>query len=237
MRTEEARMTIRSSVRFPDETPEYRAARNELLDAEADQRRTIERVAALRRALPAGGAVPADYVFEEAGGGPAARRGDVRLSELFADGQSTLIVYSFMYGPAMTRPCVSCTAVLDGLNGQSPHVNQRVGLVVVARSPADRIRAFAEERGWGHLRLLSSAENTYNRDYHGETPDGGQMPMLNVFVRRDGTVRHFYGTELLYAKGDPGQDMRHVDLIWPLWNLFDLTPDGRGASWYPKLEY
>lgn len=230
-------MAIQSSVRFPDESPEYRAARDALLAAEADLRRATERVAERRRGLPAGGVVPEDYVFDEAGIGAGARTGDVRLSELFATGQDSLIVYSFMFGPEMKQACSSCTAVLDGLNGQSPHVTQRVGLAVVAKSPAARIRAFAEGRGWRHLRLLSSAANTYNRDYHGERADGGQMPMLNVFTRRDGQVRHAYGTELLYAKGDPGQDMRHVDPIWPLWNLFDLTPDGRGETWYPRLEY
>ena len=98
-------------------------------------------------------------------------------------------------------------------------------------------RAFARERGWRNLRLLSSASNTYNHDYYGEGPEGNQIPSLNVFVRRDGAIRHFYHTELLFAPREPGQDGRHVDLIWPLWNLFDFSPDGRGENWYPKLSY
>ena len=126
--------------------------------------------------------------------------------------------------------------MLDGLNGTAPHATQRINLVVVARSPIQRIRAFARERGWRHLRFLSSAGNTYNHDYHGETADGSQRPALNVFVRRGRRVYHFYNTELLFAPAEHGQDPRHVDLLWPLWNLFDLTPEGR-PNWYPELSY
>jgi predicted dithiol-disulfide oxidoreductase (DUF899 family) len=100
-----------------------------------------------------------------------------------------------------------------------------------------RIRAYARERGWRNLRLLSSAASTYNRDYHGETADGAQMPSLNVFVRRNGAVRHFFHTELLFAKDEKGQNARHLDMAWPLWNLLDFTPEGRGSDWYPKLGY
>jgi len=225
----------RHSVRFPGESEAYRSARNELLEEEIVLRRHIEAVAAKRRSLPLGGEVPEDYVFDEQGEDEAG--GPVRLSELFADGKDTLIVYSYMYGPQMKQPCVACTSILDALDGEAPHVTQRVNLAVVAKSPIERIRQFTDERGWRNLRLLSSANNTYNRDYHGELPDGSQMPMLNVFVRRDGRIYHFYYTELLFAPADPGQDERHVDSIWPLWNLFDLTPEGRGEKWYPRLSY
>jgi predicted dithiol-disulfide oxidoreductase (DUF899 family) len=189
--------------------------------------------------LPLGGQLEQDYVFEE--GAPdlddteTVRR--VRLSDLFERGKDSVIVYSFMYGPQMASPCPMCTSLLDGLNGTAPHTAQRVNFVVVAKSPIQRTRAFAGERSWRHLRLLSSANNTYNRDYHGETGDGSQMPALNVFVRRGRKVYHFYNTELLFAHTEPGQNARHVDLLWPLWNLFDLTPEGRGKDWYPKLSY
>jgi predicted dithiol-disulfide oxidoreductase (DUF899 family) len=112
-----------------------------------------------------------------------------------------------------------------------------VALVVIAKSPIARIRAHARTRGWRRLRLLSSAGNSYNRDYRGETAEGAQMPALNVFVRRDGRVRQFWHAEMLYAATEPGQHPRHVDMIWPLWNLLDLTPDGRGTDWYPRLAY
>lgn len=223
------------SNRFPGESAPYRDARNKLLRAEMDLRKHIEEVAALRRQLPLGGAAPEDYVFEETGKDGAAQ--SVRLSELFAPGKDTLALYSYMYGPEMKEPCVSCTSILDGLNGTAQHAVQRVNFAVVAKSPISRIKAFARERGWNHLRMLSSHGNTYNHDYYGEGSKGGQQPSLNIFVRRDGEIYHFYHSELLFAPGEPGQDGRHVDLIWPLWNLFDFTPEGRGTNWYPKLRY
>jgi len=225
------------AVRFPGESSAYRTARNNLLQAEIDLRRQIERVAALRRKLPVGGAVPEDYVFEEGAGGLASSAPPriVKLSELFGK-DASLIVYSFMYGP-MEEPCPSCTSILDGMNGAAPHVMQRINLAVVAKSPIERIRNFAKTRGWSNLRLLSSAKNTYNRDYHAESATGSQMPNLNVFVKRGNQVHHIFSTELLFGPSDPGQDNRHVDLIWPLWNLHDFTPEGRGTTWRPQLSY
>jgi predicted dithiol-disulfide oxidoreductase (DUF899 family) len=222
-------------IRFPGESAKYRRARNELLKDEMALRKKIEAVAAKRRKLPLGGPIPEDYAFEEAGAGGSVTR--VRLSELFAPGKDTLIVYSYMFGPKMAAPCVSCTSILDGLDGESAHVTQRVNFVVVAKSPIDRILTVSRERGWRGLRLLSSAGNTYNRDYHGENEKGDQLPSLNVFVTRDGRIHHFYQSELLFAPSEKGQDGRHVDMIWPLWNMFDFTPDGRGTNWYPRLRY
>lgn len=227
------------SIRFPGENDAYRKARNELLEAEMALRRNIEAVAALRRKLPLGGPIKEDYVFDE---GPSNPRDPltprkVRLSELFEPGKDTLAIYSYMFGPKMPAPCTSCTSILDGLNGTSPHAQQRINFVVVAKSPLERIREVARERGWNNLRLLSSANNTYNHDYQGENAKGDQLPSLNIFLRRDGKVYHIYNTELLFAPKDPGQDGRHVDMIWPLWNLFDFTPEGRGKDWYPKLRY
>jgi predicted dithiol-disulfide oxidoreductase (DUF899 family) len=98
---------------------------------------------------------------------------------------------------------------------------------VVAKSPLNRLLTWKRERGWRRLRLLSSEGNTYNLDYLAETPEGAQRPMLNVFHRDGETVRHFWGSELFYAPWDPGQDPRHVGTLEPLWNLFDLTPEGR----------
>lgn len=216
-------------MKFPNESKSYRVARNKLLNAEKALRSKVEAVAALRRKLPAGGEVPQDYAFES-------EQGPVRLSELFERGD-TLVAYSFMYAPKMAQACPMCTSMLDGLNGNAHHIAQRTNLVVVAKSPLARIQEFARERGWSDLRLLSSAKNSYNRDYYGETEQESQMPMLNVFIRKKGEVRHFYGTELLFAKSEPGQNARHVDPLWSLWNLLDFTPEGRGKDWYPKLEY
>lgn len=228
--------TALSTVRFPGESAAYRRARDRLLVAEIGLRRDVEAVAALRRRLPLGGAVPVDYVFEEAavGFGPPQ---PVKLSELFAIPEASLAIYSFMYGPTMAEPCPMCTSILDALDGEAPHIAQRINFAVVAKSPVSRIMDFAEPRGWRHLRLLSSLENSYNRDYHGETADGAQMPCLNVFVKRNGRIHHVWASELLYAKPEAGTGHRHVDMIWPLWNMLDFTPDGRGTSWHPKLSY
>ena len=217
------------SVTFPNESRQYRAARKKLLDTELALRRQVEKVAAMRRKLPSGGQVPQDYVFTSS-------QGPVKLSELFERGD-TLVAYSFMYGPQMKHACPMCTSFLDGLDGNAQHIRQRTDLVVIAKSPIERIEEYARGRGWRNLRLLSSAGTSYNRDYHGENEKGAQMPMMNVFVRKGGKVRHFYGSELLYKPEDKGQNARHNDLMWSLWNVFDITPEGRGSDWYPKLSY
>ena len=241
------------SISFPGETDEYRSARNRLLEQEIGLRRAMEAVAQERRALPRGGSVPEDYVFQ--GKRPDGWIGDVRMSELFGPGKDSLAIYSFMFprypgddrrGPATgatallpleESPCPSCTALLDQLDGAAPHLDQRMNFVVVAKAPAERLLAFAEERGWRHLRLLSSAANSYNRDYLGESESGSQQPMMNVFHRDEGKIRHFWGAELLYAPADPGQDMRHVGTLEPIWNMFDLIPEGRGTGWDEQLDY
>lgn len=214
---------------FPEETREYRIQRDELLRAEVELRTQIEKVAAERRRLPLGGAVREDYRFEKGPGEP------VRLSQLFEPGKSSLVLYSYMYGPRMEEPCPMCTSIIDGLEATAPHATQRVNLAVVAKSPIGRVLEFARGRGWKNLLLLSSHDNSYNRDYWAEDDEGNQWPMLNVFTRRDDGIHHFWGSELLYAglEGEP----RHVDLLWPLWNLFDLTREGRGTDWYPRLSY
>lgn len=224
---------------FPGESREYRAARDRLLEREKELRRVTEAVAEARRALPPGGVVPEDYVFEGAGpDGAAATK--VRLSELFAPGKDSLFIYSMMFprSPEEDLPCPSCTQFLDSFDGVAEHAAERINLVVVVKTELSRGLAHARDRGWRHLRLLSSAGNTYNRDYHGESDDGGQQqPMLNVFHRRGDAIRHFWASELLYEQPEPGQDPRHGDTIDPLWNLFDFVPEGRGADWHPALSY
>jgi predicted dithiol-disulfide oxidoreductase (DUF899 family) len=219
-----------SGLSFPNESISYRAARNELLEKEIALRAEVERVAALRRGLPPGGQLKENYAFEEIDSDGEVR--SVKFSELFDESKTSLFVYSWMYGPAMAQPCPMCASIIDGLNGNAPHIKQRINLVVVARSPIERITAFAKGRGWTSLRFLSSAKNSYNADYFGETAGGDQYPMANIFVRRDGSIHHFWGTEMLYA--NVGGDPRHMDLMWPLWNVLDTTPEGRG-DWYPPL--
>jgi predicted dithiol-disulfide oxidoreductase (DUF899 family) len=235
------------NLTFPGESAEYRRARDQLLDDEIELRRAMERVAVARRALPPGGTVPEDYEFVGADG-------RVRLSGLFG-GHTSLAIYHWMFprhagddrpappsGPLATwpleaTPCPSCTALLDQLDGAAAHVAQNLGLVVVAGVPFARMAVVAEDRGWRNLRLVSSAGNTFRRDYHGDG-EHGPDPMLNLFTRAgDGTVRHSWSSELLFAPTDPGQDPRHLGTLEPLWNLFDLTPEGRPDGWDEQLSY
>jgi predicted dithiol-disulfide oxidoreductase (DUF899 family) len=240
-------------IAFPGESPEYRAARDRLLEQEIELRRTMEAVAAARRELPPGGQVKSDYVFQWAG--PNGVPTDLRLSELFERGKNSLVIYSFMFPrdpgdptpgppegetarlPLAEGPCPSCTALLDQLDGAAVHASQHINLAVVAKAPLPRVLAFARERGWRRLRLLSSAGNTYNQDYLAETQAGAQRPMLTVFHRDGDVIRHFWSSELLYAPSDPGQEPRHVGTLEPLWNLFDLTPEGRPSGWVEQFSY
>ena len=240
------------SATFPGESAEYRAARDRLLDEEIELRRAMEAVAARRRELPPGGEIPEDYVFEGVEANSTATA--VRLSDLFAPGRDSLAIYSFMFPrdpgdkrpgpktgqsaalPLAEGPCPSCVAFLDQIDGAAEHASQHVNLAVVAKAPLPRILAFAHERGWRRLRLLSSASNTYNRDYRAESEEGHQRPMLTVFHREGDVIRHFWSSELFYAPWDPGQDPRHVGTLEPVWNLLDLTPEGR-PDWDEQLSY
>ncbi len=233
---------------FPNESAEYRRARNALLTEEALLRRQIEAVAALRRALPAGGTLPKDYVFERIGenGMPET----VAMSALFGQ-HPTLILYSFMYGPERDTPCPMCVHLLDSVEGGARHVGQRAALYIVAKSPIARLVAFAHQRGWHHLKFLSTAGNSYDADYFGDSskvpdeirrqrdPEGSgdwDETMFNVFRRDGGTFRHFWGSELTWAPEEEGQHHRSGDAVNALWGLLDMTPEGRG-QFTPRLAY
>jgi predicted dithiol-disulfide oxidoreductase (DUF899 family) len=220
-------------VNWPNESEEYRSARDELLQAEIALRRQEEAVAAQRRALPLGGEVPEDYVF----GGVD---GPVSMSELFGE-KDTLYLYNFMYRPgeqglALERPCPACTSIIDAVDGAVRHLTQAVAFVVVAKVPIKRFRAFGDERGWRFARLLSSENNTFNRDYNAEGENEMQRPVASVFTKRDGAIRHFWSSELMSAPAESGQQPRHVDYMWPFWSMQDRTPGGRVVQ-EPKLEY
>ena len=224
-----AELARASNVRFPNESAEYRRAREALLIAEIELRRHIERVAEQRRALPPGGEVTKDYAFE-------GESGPVSFAGLFGD-KDTLVVYSYMFGPQRERPCPMCTSLLSAWDGEVPDIQQRVALAIVARSPIERLKAFKRERGWHHLPLFTDLSGEFSRDYHGLTREGGDDAAFNVFSRRGGTIRHFWGGEMNGASADPGQDPRGAPDLMPLWTILDVTPEGRGTSWYPKLNY
>jgi predicted dithiol-disulfide oxidoreductase (DUF899 family) len=213
----------------------------------------MEAVAAELRALPPGGEIAQDYQLDCLGeDGTAAQ---VRLSELFRGGD-TLIVYHYMFPrhsqdprpgpthgelarvPLVEGPCPSCTALLDMWDGTMPHFEGLGGnLIVVARAPIERVAAFARDRGWKHLRLLSAARGTFRRDYGGDGPDGQPVPLMTVFKRwPDGVIRLQWASELFHEPADRGQDPRHLGTVEPLWTLFDLTPGGRPLA-DEQLEY
>jgi predicted dithiol-disulfide oxidoreductase (DUF899 family) len=222
-------------MKWPNESEEYRRARDELLRSELELRRNEEAVAAQRRALPPGGEVPVDYVFDGA-------KGSVRLSELFAEGKDTLFLYNFMFvpdehGDPLGSACPDCTSIIDAIDMTALHLTQPINFAVIARVSIERFLAHGKSRRWRHVRLLSSANNTFNADYNAESPDGAQRPIATVLTRSDGTIRHFWSSELAGAPTDPNQHPRHVDFMWPLWGMLDRTPEGRGTGWRPQLEY
>lgn len=204
----------------------------------------MEAVAAERRALPEGPLIEHDYVFD--GLGADGRPAKIRLSELFAPGKDTLLVYNFMFPrhntddrPRPTRgamadvpieqgPCPSCTGLLDQFDGAAEALEAAgFNMVIVAKAPIERVIAFAKDRGWRNLRLVSSAGNDFKRDFHGEFDDGQMAPMMNVFRRGPDGIRHFWSSEMLFADSDSGQDPRHMGTVEPLWTLMDFTPEGR----------
>ena len=241
-------------ITFPGESAEYRAARDRLLEQEIELRRAMEAVAAARRELPPGGVVPEDYVFQGAGAGRHADRGTALGAVRAGQGLAGDLQLHVPARPGRrtagarragrrrfcrSRKARARRASRSSTSSTAPRSTRRqhVNLAVVAKAPLPRVLTFAEERGWRRLRLLSSAANTYNRDYLAETAEGAQRPMLNVFHRDGDTIRHFWGSELFYAPTDPGQDPRHVGTLEPVWNLFDLTPEGRPADWDEQLSY
>jgi predicted dithiol-disulfide oxidoreductase (DUF899 family) len=212
----------------------YQRARAELLEAEIALRDQCERVAALQRKLPVETEVE-DYILEE---GPAEleKAGPftkVRLSGLFADVNKPLVVYQYMYGAAQKRPCPMCTLWIDGFNGVAHHLRQRVNFAVIAQVGLGELREWGRQRGWHRLRLVSSAGSNFKTDLQYEDPDGSQHPGISVFVRSpDGSVKHFYSSCAIMKE----KINRGIDLLSPVWNIFDLTPEGRG-DWDAKLNY
>lgn len=213
-------------VRFPGESEHYRAKRDELLVAEAALRDQIEEVARQRRALPLGGVVE-DYVFDGEGGA-------VKLSELFGQ-HDTLILYSYMYGPDAEQPCPLCSAFMDSLSGQMKHITQRTAFAVVARSSYARLGPLVDTRGWQDITFVSAQDNSYPVDFKSEMPNGAQVPMCSVFVKRDAKLHHYWTSELFFVPAAEYHP-RHVDMLWPLWHIFDITPAGRG-DFMPALAY
>jgi predicted dithiol-disulfide oxidoreductase (DUF899 family) len=220
-------MAASNKAHFPNESPEYRAARNAHLAEEIELRRHLERVAAQRRALPSGGEIPQDFEF-------ASESGPVRLSNLFRD-KSTLMVYSMMFGPQRKGPCPSCTSCLASWNGTAINLRERVAIAVTARSPIERLKEYKKQRGFANLPFFSDTSGDYTRTY--VNAEDADVPAFTVFTRQNGTIRHFYSSEMSGDMADPGQDPRGAPDLDPLWSMLDWAPEGRGTDWYPKLDY
>ena len=221
---------------LPNESEEYLSKREELRRAEIELRHQRERVAELRRQLPQGPAVQ-DYVFEEvparldAGDSPIRT---VRLSQLFTAPDRSVVLYHLMFGKRQTKPCPMCTAWIDGFNAVAHHLAQNLDLAIVAAADPVSLRSHARTRGWNRLRLLSAGSSTFKYDFGSEDKEGNQDSTISVFTRdNDGTIRHSY-------TGHPwlAQDIkeRGIDELTPIWNVMDLTRQGRG-EFYAKLEY
>ena len=209
---------------------EWETANTRILAKEKALTRELDVLAAERRRQPMM-RVEKDYEFQ-------APTGPASLLDLF-EGRRQLFVYNFMFPERVgsMTPCPSCTSIIDAIDGASRHLVHRIDLVVVAKAPIERFRDHARKRGWRHARLVSSAHNDFNRDYGAEGPDGQQFPLAHVFQRRGKKIRHSWSSELWFAGADSGQDMRHVDFMWPMWSILDCTPEGRGKTWGPQLEY
>jgi predicted dithiol-disulfide oxidoreductase (DUF899 family) len=216
-----------NKTHFPNESAEYRAARNGLLIEEIKLRRQLERIAAHRRALPPGGEIPQDFEF-------ASESGPARLSHLF-NGKGTLLVYSMMFGPQRKSPCPSCTSFLTSFNGTAVNLRERAAIAVTARSPIERLKEYKTQRGLRNLPFLSDTSGDYTRTY--VNAEDADVPGFSVFTRSNGTIRHFYSSEMSDKMADPGQDPRGAPDLDPLWSMLDLIPEGRGTDWYPKLDY
>ena len=222
-----AELARTNKTRHPNESAEYRRAREALLAEEIELRRHIERVAEMRRALPPGGEVTRAYEF-------SGESGKVTLPELFGNKQ-TLVIYSYMFGPQREKPCPMCTSFMSTWEAKLPDVEQRIAFAFVARSPIERLIEAKKARGWTRHKIYSDMSGDYTRDYVSATD--ADMPGYSVFTRRDGVIRHFWSGEMGQAMADPGQDPRGAPDIDPLWTLLDTTPEGRGKDWYPKLGY
>jgi predicted dithiol-disulfide oxidoreductase (DUF899 family) len=216
-----------NGVRYPNESGAYRRARIALLAEEIELRRHIERVAEMRRALPPGGEVRQDYRFDS-------ESGPVSFKRLFGD-KKTLAIYSYMFGPRRKEPCPMCTSVMGAWENKVPDIEQRIAFACIARSPIERLAAAKEARGWHKLKVYSDDTGDFTRDY--VSAEDADIPSYNVFTCEDGTIRHFWSSEMGAGTADPGQDPRGAPDLDPLWTILDTTPEGRGSDWYPKLHY
>jgi predicted dithiol-disulfide oxidoreductase (DUF899 family) len=170
-----------SEPRYPNESTAYRAARELLLKEEQELVDKTRAVAARRRALPLGGQLKEDYRFQWANDGKVGQ--GVKFSELFGD-KNTLLLYSFMFGPNWDKPCPSCTSLVDGFDRSAYQVTRHAAFAAIAKAAPERIHAWARERGWSQIALLSGLQSTFQADYKCQAADNDDMqwPVMHVFT-------------------------------------------------------
>ena len=171
-----------SELQYPNESREYRDARDALLNDEQELVDKVKSVAARRRKLPPGGELKEDYVFQWANDGKVGER--VKFSELFGD-HETLLLYSWMYGPNWDHPCPSCTSLMDGFDRTWYSVSKDAAFVAIAKASADQINAWAKHRGWSQIALISGYDSPFQADYkcQGESDDM-QWPVMHAFRKQ-----------------------------------------------------
>ncbi len=221
-----------AEFRFPNETDEYRRQREGLLEREVELRAQAEAVAAARRDLPLGGRLGDDYRFRRVEDGTER---EVSFVDLFGV-HDELLLYTMMYGEEWDAPCPSCTSIVDATNSAWYAVDSTCAIAVVAAASAGQLRDWSERRGWT-IPLFSAAGTSYVLDYAGrEEQNPAMVSVMNVFRRTSDGIFHAWGSELLSRPMDSGHP-RHVDSIWPLWNLLDMTPSGRGDAIVPRQDF
>lgn len=228
--TSATQLAAKAKTPFPGASTEYNEARQALLAEEIEFRRHLTRLVEQRRALPQGPVIAKTYRFKDE------RAIEVGLLDLFGD-KDTLVTYFWMYGPQRERPCPMCTNWLGSVNGNAADIKQRVALKILGRSSVERQHAFARERGWSDLDFVQTVGDDYANDLGLLMPNGSEYPALVVFKRNGNEVRLFWASEMTDEMADPGQDPRDAPDIASLWSILDLTPEGRGTDWYPKLQY
>ena len=190
----------------------------------------MTRLTEQRRSLPPGPVIAKDYRFKEANGSESG------LIDLFGR-HDALVTYFWMFGPQRERPCPMCTNWLGAVNGNAADIKQRVAFKVLGRSPVPRQLAFAQERGWRDLDFVQTIGDDYAKDIGTLKSDGSEWAAIIVFKRDGDKVRLFWAAEMAPEMADPGEDPRLAPDVAALWSILDLTPDGRGKDWYPKLSY
>src|ERR1700731_293381 len=155
-------------------------ARLELLEAEKELTRRSDELARRRQELP-WVRVDKEYRFET-------DEGSATLADL-CRGRSQLLVYHFMFGPAYTAGCPSCSAIADGFDGFVVHLaNHDVTLSAVSRAPLAKLQAYKRRMGWT-FPWASSHGGDFNFDFNASITEQQQREGGFEYNYRPGVAR------------------------------------------------